>query len=200
MRATLFSLSLAVLCLCAAFQQPTPPEEQPAKPTPTPGIKAAIQKLTDEMQGAWVLKSIESPTIQKERRREIGYLLVADNYFSFELHISWNAADDHQGPITSLSGTHAFEIDERMDMTARQVIGSTIDDQGVVVWEQPGRVRQYAVSCLGNTLRLTREDSAVFEFERAAGTTGPRDIYGRPLKLKDPHAPKEPPREPKKKE
>lgn len=199
MRIAFLSCLLAALCLSAALQQP-PEEEPPVKPTPTPGTKAAIQKLTDEMQGAWVLRNIDSPTIEKARRREIGYLLVADNYFSFELHISWNSADDRLGPRTSLSGTHKFDIDERMELTARQVIGSTIDDQGVVVWEQPGRVRKYTVSCSGDKLRLTREDAAVFEFERAPESTGPRDIYGRPLKLKDPNAPKDTPREPKKKE
>jgi hypothetical protein len=75
-------------------------------------------------------------------------------------------------------------------MAARLVIGSNIDDFGVVVWETPDRVRNYDLSCATDTLKLTREDGTLFEFERLVDSKTPRDIFGRPLKLKDPNAPK----------
>ncbi len=181
-------LSAAVLCLGLSIPQdagePLPP------PTPTAGSKAAMQALLTEMQGAWRLKRFESAVLDKARRQEVGYLLVSGGYFSFEMHMSWLSPDNQITKRTSFTGTHRFEIDERGRMAARLVIGSNIDDFGVVVWETPDRVRNYDLSCATDTLKLTREDGTLFEFERLVDSKTPRDIFGRPLKLKDPNAPK----------
>lgn len=182
-------LSAALLCLSLSFAQQ--PEGEPiAPPTPTPGSKAAMQALQTEMQGAWRLKRVESPALDPNRRQEVGFLLVSGSHFSFEMHMSWTSPDARIAKRTSLSGTHSFELDELLHMSARLVIGSTIDDVGMVAWEQPGKLRKYDVACATDVLRLTREDGTLFEFERLTDSKTPRDIYGRPLKLKDPNDPK----------
>lgn len=190
MRTALLSTTLATLCLPLALQAP---QDDPAtRPTPTRGGKRAITEVVTEMQGAWRLESFDTPGLDRERRQQIGFLLVAGKYFSFELHVSWLTNAERIAQRTSQTGTYKFEIDERMELTAFQVIGSTIDDQGVVVWESPNRMRKYTVSCSGDKLDLTREDGTRFTFSRLVDSQTPRDIFGRPLKVKDPNAPREP--------
>ena len=192
MRAALLLSSLSVLCLSASLR--TAPQDVPATlPTPTRGTKAAIQALVDEMQGTWSLKDLDSPTLDKVRRQEAGYMVVSGIYFSFEMHMSWNTPDDRAAQRTSLSGTHRFEINDRSRMTASSIIGSSIDNDGRVVWEQPGMVRKYDVTCSGDTMKLLRDDGTALEFQRMVDSKAARDIYGRPLKLKDPNAPLTPP-------
>jgi len=182
-------LSAALLCLSLSFAQQ--PEGEPIPPpTPTPGSKAAMQALLTEMQGSWRLKRVDSPLIDPIRRQEVGYMLVSGGHFSFEMHMSWISPDTRITKRTSLSGTHSFELDELLHMTARLVIGSTVDDAGMVAWEQPGKLRKYDVACATDVLRLTREDGTLFEFERMLDSKTPRDIFGRPLKLKAPNDPK----------
>lgn len=196
MRLVAITCALSVLCLSFSMRPATQGEPE-TKPTLPAGSKAAIQALVDEMQGSWRLVKLDSPKLEKLSRQEVGFLLVSGNYFSFEMHMSWTAANNVNDKRTFQSGTHRFEIDESSRMTANSVIGSGIDDKGVVVFEQPGHARTYAVSCAGTTLKLERDDGTTFEFERLADSKQKRDIYGRPLKVKDPNAPKEPPPEKK---
>jgi hypothetical protein len=189
-------LSSALLILGLSFPQG---EGKPIPPTtPTPGSKAVIQATLAEMQGAWRLKQFDSPQIEKVRRQEAGYLLVAGKCFSFELHLSWSTVNNDPNLRTSLSGTHSFELDQGLRMTARQLIGASSDNTGIMFWEEPGKVRIYDVLCRKDVLQLKREDGTLYEFERIIQDTQPRDIYGRPLKVKDPNAPKTPPQEPPK--
>lgn len=157
-----------------------------------------MKMLMTDMQGAWKLKSFEAPALDRERRLQTGFLLVSGGYFSFEMHMSWPSPDNRIVTLTSTTGTHRFEMDEIGRMTARSVIGTNVDDVGVVHWEEPGRVRKFDITCAGDILKMKREDGAEFEFQRMLDTKQPRDIYGRPLKLKDPNDPKAPPKEPKK--
>ncbi|MBL8858748.1 MAG: hypothetical protein JNL28_09600 [Planctomycetes bacterium] len=192
MRAALIFSSLSVLCLSAPLR-PLFQDTPETLPTPTRGEKAAVQALMNEMQGTWSLKSLDSPTLDKLRRQEVGYMVVSGIYFSFEMHMSWNTVDDRASRRTSLSGTHRFEINDRSRMTASSIIGSSVDNDGRVVWEQPGLLRKYDVTCSGDTMKLLRDDGTTFEFQRMADSKQARDIYGRPLKVKDPNAPFTPP-------
>jgi len=119
-------------------------------------------------------------------------MVVSGSYFSFEMHMSWSEANDRISQRTSLSGTHRFQIDDKGRLTATSVIGSSVDRDGQVVWEQPGMLRKYDVTCSGETMKLVRDEGTSFEFQRMVDSKMMRDIYGRPLKLKDPNAPRDP--------
>lgn len=196
MRFVAITCALSVVCLSLSMR-PALQGEPNTKPTLPAGSKAAIQALVDEMQGTWRLMKLDSPTLDKQRRQETGFMLISGNYFSFEMHMSWTSLNNQGEKRSFISGTHRFEIDERSRLTANSVIGSAIDDDGRVLFEQPGHARQYDVTCAGTTLKLKRDDGTTLEFERLSDSKMTRDIYGRPLKVKDPNAPAEPPPEKK---
>lgn len=189
-------LSSALLCLSLSFPQ----DNGEPVPPPFPGSRAGMKLLQSEMQGAWKLKDFDAPRFERERRLQTGYMLISGSYFSFEMHMSWPSPDNRITTLTSFSGTHRFEMDEVGRMTARSVIGTDIDNMGVVHWAEPGRVRKFDITCGSDILKMKRDDDAVFEFERVIDNKQPRDIFGRPLKVKDPNDPKAPPKEPAPKE
>lgn len=178
------SLVLFCICLCLA-QKPVPKDDPDTKPTQSPGTKAATEAIVEEMQGTWRLVSMESLALQKQRRQEVGFMVVGGSYFSFELHFGWASVDGNATQRSFISGTHRFEIDERGMLIANSVIGSAIDNEGRILFEQPGRRREYKVDCAGNHLKLKREDGTTFEFERMGDSRVKRDIYGRPVKPKE---------------
>ena len=120
-------------------------------------------------------------------------MIVAGKCFSFEMHLAFSSANNEPHLRTTVTGTHTFELDESFHMTTRQLIGSANDNTGLIIWEEPGRVRKFEVTCRTDFLQLRREDGTVYEFERMQEDKVLRDIYGRPLKLKDPNAPPVPP-------
>lgn len=175
-----------------------PKPDAPARPVIT---RAAIAQLNEDIQGAWKLTSYEAPALEQRDRQEVGFLLVAGSYFSFEMHLGWTTTTGTVLERTFVSGTHRFEIDENSRIVANSVIGAGIDDDDKVAFEAPGRVRRYELTCTGNQMTLGREDGTKLTFERIADSRLKRDAYGRPLKTKDPNAPtdgddkkKEPPR------
>ena len=175
--------AISILGLCAALQ-PVLQGRPERKPTPESPTRAPMDAVVDEMQGAWRLTKMDSPVLDVQNRQDVGFLLVAGNYFSFELHFGWVAPHGQSTQRAFTSGTHRFEIDERSRMVARSVIGSAIDDQGRILFEQPGRQREYAVDCSSGFMKLTRDDGTKFEFERMVDTKPKRDFYGRPIKPK----------------
>jgi hypothetical protein len=186
-------LSSALLALGLSFPQKQ--GEPVSPPTISPGSKAAIAALLEDMQGIWTLKNLDSPTIQGARRQQAGYMLIAEKYFSLEMHLMWSSQDNQPHLRLTLTGTHSFELDEGLKMTAKQMIGSTTDNTGLITWEEPGRIRKFDVTCVGDVLKLRRDDGTVYEFERIFQDPELRDIYGRPLKLKDPNAPPKTPKD-----
>jgi hypothetical protein len=176
--------AISVVCLCLslrAVQQPLPPEPKP-KP---PSVTKPVNPLIEDMQGAWKLVKMLSLNLDVAGRTEVGFLLVSGNYFSFELHMGWTSRDRNAARVTYTSGTHRFELDEKSKMISSSVIGSLNDPNGVVVFEQPGKQREYTVECVGNLLKLRRDDGTSFEFERLLDNRPRRDFYGRPIKPKE---------------
>lgn len=186
----------------AATQDPRPGKpEKSDKPAKASLTRAGIAMLTEDLQGAWRLVNYEAPTLESKDRQQVGFLLVAGSYFSFEMHLGWTTPNGTVLESTFVSGTHRFEVDENSRIVASSVIGAGLDDDGKVAFEVPGRVRRYEATCTGNQLTLLREDGTKLSFERIADSRVKRDAYGRPLKLKDPNAKpedgdakKEPPR------
>ena len=190
---TTCAISVACLCLSlTAVPQLPVPKEPPQPLSPTKSRNPVI----DTMQGAWKLTKVESLTMDKERRMEAGYLLVAGDFFSFELHMGWQSLDG--GSLTRVyqSGTHRFEVDDKYKMTTSSLIGSINDKNGQVLFEQPGHRREYTVACEGDTLKMKREDETTFEFERLQDNRPKRDFYGRAIKPKEKKPDEKEPKEP----
>jgi len=194
----LFETTTVLSALCLGLALLSAPQGPSAPKPAVPELKStSMQSLIDEMQGAWRLTEFSTPAFEKKDRLDVGYLLVSGNYFSLEIHVGWMAPGDLLDQRTFASGTHRFEMDERCRMTASSVIGASIplgrsmtDLPGSLVFEPPGRKRVYDVVCLGNTMTFKRDDGAKMTFERLSDSLSRRDIYGRPVKSKDPNEPK----------
>ncbi len=184
MRLVETTCAISIACLLLSLQ-PVLQDRTPLKPTLSPAAKAAIKKTIDEMQGTWRLIQMDAPRLAKANRHETGYMLVSGSYFSLELHVNWNH------PNGTMAGRHfqtcmcRFELDPQMKMSAQSVLGSTMDEMGRVLFEQPGIRREYEVEVQLTRLRLKRNDGTTFEFERMVDGRQMRDFYGRPIDPKD---------------
>jgi hypothetical protein len=176
--------AISVACLLLSLR-PVLQDEPGIKPPISPAAKAAIKKTTDEMQGTWRLVSMDAPKLVKANRYQTGYMLVAGSYFSLELHVNWNHPNGTLAGRLFQTCVCRFELDPQLKMTASGVLGSTMDDIGRVLFEQPGLRRQYDVEVLLNRLKLKRSDGTIFEFERMIDSRQQRDFYGRPIEPKD---------------
>lgn len=188
------SLAAVVLALAVpvAFQsggqKPAPPPAAPARPV-----------TVDSMLGAWRLTNLESPLMNKDKRSDVGYLLIAENFMSLECHIGWLDDSGTRVASTFFSGTHEYELRSDGVLVLTSLIGATVDPNGSnPVFEPTGRRREYRVKFNGSRLVLVRDkDQQTFEFERVAASGGGLDFYGR---RKPPPKPAEPPKDGEKKE
>jgi hypothetical protein len=194
----LFETTTVVSALCLGLALSSAQQGPPVLKPPEPETKTTtMQALIDEMQGAWRLTEFSTPLFEKKNRVDVGYLLVSGNYFSLEIHVGWMTSGELLPQRSFASGTHRFEMDERCRMTSSSVIGASIpigrsmmDPPGTLAFEAPGFKRMYDVVCLGNTMTFKRDDGAKMTFERLNDSLTRRDIYGRPIKPKDPNEPK----------
>jgi len=181
------SIALTGAFLCASPALLQGGKERPSREAP----EAAAAPLLKDIQGAWKLVEFESKALRRDRRQEVGYLLVSGEFLSFECHLGWMDDAGRRDASTFFSGTHSFVLraDSTMEMTS--LIGTTVDPQGrTPLFEQPGRKREYKVRFDGSKLVLKRElDEQTFRFERQAQDPE-LDFYGR---KKKPAPPAEPP-------
>ncbi|MCY2959271.1 MAG: hypothetical protein NTY35_03820 [Planctomycetota bacterium] len=186
-------LPTALAALALLLAAPTLPQsggDKPPRPPAAPEKPASVEQIL----GAWRLTDFESPTIRREKRDEVGYLLVTDSFLSFECHMGWlDDAGRRQGS-TFFSGTHEYELRADSVLVMTQLIGATVDPNGSTpVFEPTGRKRGYKVKFDGAKLVLTREsDGQTFKFERLGPSGGGLDFYGR---RKAPAKPEAPPKD-----
>jgi len=153
------------------------------KPTLTHAEQSSVDAKLAAMQGLWRLKDFHSLKVEPARRVEVGYLLVSGLCFSLELHWGWTTQDNARFADKDFqSGTHRFELDEAGFLEARSLIGSAFTREGLLQWEQPGRVRKYKVELIGETMIWTNDDGTSFTFEHMPEPrTARRDVFGRPI-------------------
>jgi hypothetical protein len=190
------SIALSTTLLCAAPALLQGGKERPPRQAPD----AASAPLVKDLQGAWKLVEFESKVLPRTRRSEVGYLLVAGEFLSFECHFGWTDDAGQSNARTFFSGTHAFELRADGVMVMTSLIGTTVHPQDIIpLFEQPGRKREYKVSFEGTKLTLLREaDEQTFRFVRHVPDQE-LDFYGRRKKPAPPAEPP-PPRDGEKKE
>jgi hypothetical protein len=182
-------LALAVpTALQTGGEKPVPPPAAPARPV-----------AVDQMLGAWRLTNLESTNMRREKREEVGYLLIAESFLSLECHIGWMDDSGARAASTFFSGTHEYELRNDGVLVLTSLIGATVDpNASIPVFEPVGRRREYRVKFNGAKLVLTRDkDQQTFEFERIASSGGGLDFYGR---RKQPPKPTTPPKDEEKKD
>ena len=177
-------------CLASALLLAVPrslaPQDGPdTRPSVHRTAKTTSDKLTAEMQGAWRLTDFKSAVVRQEGRVSTGYALVNGNYIAIEVHVGWTDQDRQVQDRNFLAGMHRFDFDEASHMLMTSMISSSINLQGQLEFEPPGKARPYDVTYAGNRLTLARTDGQLFEFERLPDiATTHRDIFGRPIQEK----------------
>jgi hypothetical protein len=178
------ALALASSSPTAASRQAPVERERPGpvvRPTPTLGGKKEIARQEKEMVGMWRMIELRSPILKPARRNEIGYVLVHDEYLSFELHLDW---PDDQNIIQLRyfeSGTYHYEVLEGSRLELKAMIACYTDPAGLAQFLPPGFVKRYQMSIEGDRMTWTGPDGRRVVFERLVATRTKRDIFGRPL-------------------
>ncbi len=135
-----------------------------------------------ELLGAWRLTEFETLSLKRDSRHEVGVLLIAEDFLSFECHIGWLTDSGARESATFFSGTHTYKLREDGVLELTSLIGTTIDPNGSSpVFEPVGRRREYKVKFNLTRLVLERDKNPqTFTFERIAspGLNG-LDFYGR---------------------
>lgn len=184
---TSLAAALLLLTLPSALQTGG---DKPVSPPAAPVRPVAVE----EILGTWKLTSFETTNLKREKRQEVGYLLVGDEFLSFECHIGWMDDSGGSEASTFFSGTHSYELRNDSVLVMTSLIGTTMDPNGTTpVFEPVGRKREYKVKFNGARLVLLREkDQQSFQFERIAASGGGLDFYGR---KKQPPKPATPPQD-----
>jgi hypothetical protein len=167
----------SVACLLAAPALLQGGEAPPDRPAATPPRIPAVEEIV----GTWRLTRFESQTMKRDKRHETGYLLINDEFLSFECHIGWLKDSGARDASTFFSGTHRYRLRSDGVLELTQLIGCTVDpNSSNPVFEPPGRKREYRLSFSAASLILAREkDPQSFTFEKMPSTGPGLDFYGR---------------------
>lgn len=187
---SLCAVALALI-LPAGFQGGAARPATPQAPKEAPKERKAALR---EILGAWRLVEFDAPNLRPQKRVQVGYLLIADDFLSFECHIGWNDGDGSREATTFFTGTHEYDLRDDGVLEMSQIIGTTMDPNGPTpVFEPVGKKRQYKVKFKGALLVLERQsDAQRFTLERlAASGGGGLDFYGRRKPLEQPATPAE---------
>lgn len=172
--------------LCCAFTAlvvllvPLPQAGGKKPPPAQPATTDVREALARDLQGAWQLTELETKELRELSRGDVGYLLVAGEYLSFEAHSGWTDSTGQRTWSTFFSGTHRFEVQAAGVLRLSSLIGTQVNpDTGRPQFDLPGRPREYRAEISGSTLTLLRgEDGQRFTFTRLGGTEK-YDFFGR---------------------
>lgn len=165
MQIALLALSLSALALApepASFSR-----QEPSRAATVPqSIKAANEKLIAQMQGAWRLDELTTPSQSADLRREVGFCLISGKYLSLELHLGWIGENSQIDQKDFQSGIFRFEIKEGGLIQTSTVIGSFMNPQGQLQFERPNVERHYQVEIVADRMSLRRNDGQKLTFVR----------------------------------
>ena len=189
---------LSILAACAlAFGLPAPalqgrmPGQQREKPepavrpTPTPGGQKEIDRQHAEMQGIWKMIEFRSPDMPPHSRLENAYCLVHEEFLSMEVHMDLLGERKQVAFRIFDSGFYRFEIFEGSRLEMKSMISCFADVAGRTQFRPPGFTRRYRIEILEDRMTWVRDDGQRSVFQRFAGTSTKRDIFGRKTEPKD---------------
>lgn len=191
------ALALTTLAFVPQQQPPRPRDPDEGKPTPSVHELRSIEGKLAKMQGLWRIDELKTPRVDAARRLETGYVLVSGLTFSLEIHLGF-VAPDGKNVINKdfQSGMHRFELDDAGAMETRTVIGSFFNEQGLLQFEQPQKLRRYDVKFGDEEMIWSNADGTRFVLKHMPEPKyARRDVFGKPIpEKKDERAPKEPPK------
>lgn len=153
------------------------------------------------LQGLWQLVDIDDPDLPRPSREHEGYMLIHGRSLALELHVQWSDAR-YRGVLffargrwhpadVFQTGIHQFQLDRLGNMRTTALIGSYLDEEDRLLWEDAGTVHEYRVEVFDNSLSLMLPDGGRYDFARhrspsdsqldfyGGPSAGDRDIFGR---------------------
>lgn len=163
-----------------APQDDTPPSER--RDAALPAVPSPDERLV-ELEGAWELTRIKSPSAEDPTFRQSGMMLITAGYLSIELHLGMVESDDTFFETYFQSGVHKVELDPFGQLVLTSALGAEVPEDGVLRYEKPGQRRLYSFKLDGEQLVLTNLERRVrLQFKRVHHTPPPRDIHGREIR------------------
>ncbi len=156
----------ATLALCLPIGSQDKPAQPQREPSAQERLKSALDKIRTQMQGAWRLEELRTPSQSQERRREVGICLVTGNYMSLELHIGWISDRSRIDAKDFQSGTYRFEVIEGGMVEMSTMIGSFMNSAQLLQFEEPNTVRRFQIEVKPDSMTLRRNDGQQFGFVR----------------------------------
>jgi len=178
-------------------QDPDPEQEPPKKEGSEEGERESLERdlfgrvrtkpgRSHPFLGAWQLVALEAKGYPSQGMEPNGFLLVADDFLAFEMHVSW---DPNVAGEELIEGFQTFMAEYSLlggaVLRCRTLIGSYLEEEDdELEWEPAGMGREFLMELKGGFLTLTwdQTDSMTFA-RRKAGGGGGENIFGRATNL-----------------
>jgi len=128
----------------------------------------AEEDILAQLQGAWVLRELDSPDFREQRRQEKAFMVIGGTFLAIDIQLAWDAKEGDEW-INGFfqSGISRIWVERSNILIARGLIGVTTDEDYGLEIESPGRERRYTVRFQEkNELVLNMEDGPRFAFKR----------------------------------
>lgn len=128
----------------------------------------AEEDMLAQLQGAWVLRDLDSPDFIEQRRQEKAFMVIGGTFLAIDIQLAWDAKEGDEW-INGFfqSGISRIWVERSNILIARGLIGVTTDEDYGLEIESPGKERRYTVRLQeNNELVLNMEDGPRFAFKR----------------------------------
>lgn len=146
--------------------EPTPAEQDPDAPVGVLGYRPSQRKALEQgLLGTWRLERFVHPDQPIADGDVVGAALFAPGTLSIQIHIRTLRPFASGPDFYVQAGIHYWRIDEQLRLATATVIGHS-DLVGPMTYEPAFQPREFEVSLDGDSLSLTRPDTARLEFSR----------------------------------
>jgi len=162
-RRDLFSSSAALAAIAGSAGVAT---AQGVEDPETPPTKE--EEVLAQLQGAWVLRELDSPDFLEQRRQEKAFMVIGGTFLAIDIQLAWDAREgDEWIDGFFQSGISRIWVERSNTLIARGLIGVTTDEDYGLEIEPPGKERRYSVRFQEkNELVLNMEDGPRLAFKR----------------------------------
>jgi len=128
----------------------------------------AEEDVLAQLQGAWILRELDSPDFIDQRRQEKAFMVIGGSFLAIDIQLAWDAKEgDEWIDGFFQSGISRIWVERSNTLIARGLIGVTTDEDYGLEIEPPGKERRYSVRFQQkNELVLNMEDGPRFSFKR----------------------------------
>ena len=171
-----------LLCGLASITISLAPSITAQEPTEPKAVTS--EEAIERLQGGWVLRDLEAPSFEKNRRQERAIMVVGGSFLSMEVHLAWDLrAGDEWVDGYFQSGTSRLSMEPNGELLAKAMIGASTDEEYSLQFESPGKERRYQVQFFGaNEVTLTIQGGPMFRFVRMRNDSSTVGFFGRTVK------------------